>query len=149
MDIFSVTKRSEIMSKVTGKDTKPEILVRKHLFSKGFRYRKNVNDLPGKPDIVLPKYKTLIFIHGCFWHGHKNCDAAKLPASNVDYWVRKVSSNVIRDSQNMQLLKEAGWNGIVIWECELKTKNKEKRFELLLNEIRNSTTASSEESVTM
>ena len=136
MDVFSVSKRSDIMSKVAGKDTKPEIFVRKFLFSKGFRYRKNVTDLPGKPDIVLAKYKTVIFIHGCFWHGHKNCDAAKLPSSNVDYWVKKVTSNENRDSQNIHLLKEAGWNVIVIWECELKTKNKEKRFDLLLCEIK-------------
>ena len=85
MDVFSKSKRSDIMSKVSGKDTKPEVLVRKFLFSKGFRYRKNVKDLQGKPDIVLPKYKTIIFVHGCFWHGHENCKAAKLPASNIEY----------------------------------------------------------------
>lgn len=135
MDVFSKSKRSEIMSKVSSKDTKPEILVRKHLFSKGFRYRKNVKDLPGKPDIVLPKYKTIIFIHGCFWHGHENCEAAKLPATNVEYWTKKVSLNFIRDFQNVQLLNESGWNVIVIWECELKKKIREFRLNCLIDEL--------------
>ena len=135
MDVFSKSKRSEIMSKVSSKDTTPEILVRKYLFSKGFRFRKNVKELSGKPDIVLPKYKTVIFIHGCFWHGHENCEAAKLPATNVDYWTKKVSLNVIRNFQNIQLLKESGWNVIVIWECELKKKTRELRLNCLLDEL--------------
>lgn len=137
MDVFPKSKRSDIMSKVSGKDTKPEIIVRKYLFFQGFRYRKNVKDLPGKPDIVLPKYKTIIFIHGCFWHGHENCEAAKLPTSNVDYWTKKVSSNVTRDIHNKKILSEVGWNVIVLWECELKIKNREKRLEQLVNEIIN------------
>lgn len=135
MDIFSKSKRSEIMSKVSGKDTKPEVLVRRFLFSKGFRYRKNVDGLKGKPDIVLPKYKTIIFVHGCFWHGHENCEAARLPASNMEYWTKKISSNVIRDLQNIQLLKESGWNVIVIWECELKMIRKANRLNNLIREI--------------
>ena len=135
MDIFSKTKRSDIMSKVSGKDTKPEILVRKYLFSKGFRYRKNVVDLPGKPDIVLPKFKTILFIHGCFWHGHENCEAAKLPTSNLEYWTKKVTSNTDRDSKNIQALQILGWNVIVIWECELKTKYRQKRLDVLSEEI--------------
>ena len=136
MDIFSKSKRSDIMSKVSGKDTKPEIIVKKYLFSKGFRYRKNVKDLPGKPDIVLPKYKTILFIHGCFWHGHENCEAAKLPASNIDYWTKKVASNVTRDMHNRKILTESGWKVMVLWECELKIKNREKRLELLVSEIK-------------
>lgn len=136
MDVFSKSKRSEIMSKVSEKDTKPEILVRKFLFSKGFRYRKNLKDLPGKPDIVLPKYKTIIFVHGCFWHEHKNCEAAKLPTSNIEYWAKKINSNVTRDSRNIQSLKKVGWNVIVIWECELKFKTREKRLNQLINEIK-------------
>jgi DNA mismatch endonuclease (patch repair protein) len=135
MDTFSKSKRSEIMSKVSGKDTKPEILVRKYLFSKGFRYRKNVNGLPGKPDIVLPKYKTIIFIHGCFWHGHRNCEASQLPESNIEYWTKKISSNIKRDSQNKKTLKTLGWNVIVIWECELKTKNRKKRLSSIVNKL--------------
>jgi len=114
---------------------KPEILVRKYLFSKGFRYRKNVNGLPEKPDIVLPKYKTIIFIHGCFWHGHSNCEALKLPESNVEYWTKKISSNIKRDSQNRKILKASGWNVIVIWECNLKTKNREKRLSSIVNKL--------------
>ena len=98
-DIFSQTKRSDIMSKISSKDTKPEILVRKFLFSKGFRYRINVKTLPGKPDIVLPKYKTIIFVNGCFWHGH-NCKKGKLPSSNTDFWKEKISNNKSRDAKN-------------------------------------------------
>jgi len=137
MDVFSQSKRSDIMSKVSGKDTKPEILIRKFLFSKGFRYRKNVKELPGKPDIVLPKYKTIIFIHGCFWHGHENCEAAKLPVSNVAYWTKKVSSNVTRDIHNKEILRELGWNVIVLWECELKTVALQNvRLNMLITEIK-------------
>ncbi len=123
------------MSKVSSKDTKPEILVRKYLFSNGFRFRKNVTDLPGKPDIVLPKYKTVIFVHGCFWHGHQNCEAAKLPVSNFDYWTKKISSNIVRDSQSIQMLVKLGWSVIVIWECELKMKTRESRLSTLINEV--------------
>jgi DNA mismatch endonuclease (patch repair protein) len=135
MDIFSKSKRSEIMSKVSGKDTKPEILVRKYLFSKGFRYRKNVNGLTGKPDIVLPKYKTIIFIHGCFWHGHSNCEASRLPASNIEYWTKKISSNIERDLQNKKILKKSRWNIIVIWECELKKEKIEKRLASIVKQL--------------
>jgi DNA mismatch endonuclease (patch repair protein) len=136
MDTFSKSKRSEIMARVSGKDTKPEILVRKFLFSKGFRYRKNVKEIPGKPDIILPKYKTIVFIHGCFWHGHKNCEASQLPTSNVEYWTKKVSSNINRDSTNSQILKNMGWKVIVVWECELKTKYRDNRLHTLIKEIR-------------
>jgi len=136
MDTFSKSKRSEIMAKVSGMNTKPEILVRKYLFSKGFRYRKNVLSLPGKPDIVLPKYKTIIFIHGCFWHGHEDCEAAKLPASNIAYWARKISSNIKRDLQNNESLRLLGWDVIVIWECELKAKNREEKLFLLVKELK-------------
>jgi len=121
---------------IKGKNTKPELIVRRFLFKNGFRFRLNVKDLPGKPDIVLPRYKTIVFVNGCFWHGHENCEASKLPDSNVDYWIKKISSNIMRDSQNIQLLNEAGWNVIIIWECELKAKNREKRLELLASEIK-------------
>jgi DNA mismatch endonuclease (patch repair protein) len=92
--------------------------------------------LPGKPDIVLPKYKTIIFIHGCFWHGHKDCEAAKLPVSNIEYWTKKVSSNINRDSQNIQTLQTLGWNVIIVWECELKPKCREVRLNTLVQEIK-------------
>lgn len=136
MDIYSQDKRSNIMSKISGKDTKPEILVRKHLFSNGFRYRKNVKELPGKPDVVLPKYKTIIFIHGCFWHGH-TCNAGKLPESNYEFWNKKISSNLIRDKKNILELEEKGWKVIVIWQCELKNQiMRNNRLLLLMTEIR-------------
>ena len=124
-DIFSQTKRSDIMSKISSKDTKPEILVRKFLFSKGFRYRINVKTLPGKPDIVLPKYKTIIFVNGCFWHGH-NCKKGKLPSSNTDFWKEKISNNKSRDAKN-----------IIIWQCEIsKIDNRTKILNKLLEDIK-------------
>lgn len=136
-DIFSKEKRSNIMSKISGKETKPEILVRKYLFSKGFRFRKNVKELPGKPDIVLPKYKTIIFVHGCFWHGH-SCKAGKLPKTNKEFWDNKIMSNVIRDEDNIRKLKAEGWFVIIIWQCQLKNKTQqENRLSFLLSELKN------------
>jgi len=120
-DIFSKRKRSEIMSKISGRETKPEIEVRKFLFANGFRYRKNDRRYPGKPDIVLPKYKTVIFVHGCFWHGH-NCPAGKLPETNKDFWQNKINENKKRDARNIEDLGQMGWNVIVIWQCEMKNK---------------------------
>jgi DNA mismatch endonuclease (patch repair protein) len=127
------------MAKVSGVNTKPELLVRKYLFSKGFRYRINVKELPGKPDVVLSKYKTVVFIHGCFWHGHPNCEAARLPASNVEYWIKKVSSNITRDSQHLKRLSLLGWKVITIWECELKAKCREMTLTLLEKTILHNT----------
>ena len=135
-DIFSFQKRSDIMSKIGEKNTKPKILVRKFLFSKGFRYRINVKTLPGKPDIVLPKYKTVIFINGCFWHGH-NCKKGKLPSSNIDFWRKKISNNKSRDDKNSDLLIKLGWKVIIIWQCEISNvNNREIRLEFLLEELR-------------
>ena len=121
-DIYSKQKRSEIMSKISGKETKPEILVRKFLFANGFRYRKNDKKLPGKPDIVLPKYKIVIFVHGCFWHGHKGCSKAIKPSTNKDFWNTKIEKNRIRDKKVQETLKEIGWKVIVIWECQLRNQ---------------------------
>ena len=104
-DIYSKSKRSNIMSKISGKETKPEILVRKYLFAQGFRYRKNVKELPGKPDIVLSKYKVVIFIHGCFWHGH-SCKQGTLPQTNYNFWQEKIRKNLERDNRNILELKE-------------------------------------------
>ena len=118
-DNHSKEIRSKNMSHIRSTGTKPEEKVRKHLFSKGFRYRKNVRTLPGCPDIVLPKYKTVVFVNGCFWHKH-NCPKFVWPASNKDYWVPKINHNVERDKKNIVLLKEKGWNVLVVWECELK-----------------------------
>ena len=124
------------MSKIGGKNTKPEILVRKFLFSKGFRYRINVKTLPGKPDIVLPKYKTVIFVNGCFWHGH-NCKKGKLPSSNTDFWRGKVSNNKLRDDKNSDLLIKLGWKVIIIWQCEIsKIDNRIKILNKLLEDIK-------------
>lgn len=107
------------MSKISGKETKPEILVRKYLFSKGFRFRKNVKSLPGSPDIVLPKYKTVVFVHGCFWHGHENCKRATLPETNKDFWKKKTARTIERDKKNKMDLTKLGWKVIVLWQCEI------------------------------
>lgn len=137
-DIFSKHKRSEIMSKISGKETKPEIMVREYLFSKGFRYRKNVIELPGKPDIVLPKYKTIIFIHGCFWHGHEGCSKSALPATNLEFWNDKLEKNKKRDKSNIIKLQEDGWKVIVVWQCELRNSIVRKiRLEKLIIELSN------------
>jgi len=126
------------MSKIRSKKTKPEELVRKYIFSKGFRYLINDKRYPGTPDIVLPKYHTIIFVNGCFWHGHENCKAAKLPKTNTELWKNKILNNIARDKINIEKLKNEKWKVIIIWQCEINTKNnREKRLELLINEINN------------
>lgn len=134
-DVFSKAKRSEIMSKISGKETKPEILVRKFLFAQGFRYRKNDKRLPGKPDIVLPKCKTVIFVHGCFWH-HHNCRAAALPQTNYEFWKDKMQTNIKRDKKNQRDLKKMDWKVIVIWQCKIKNRDLfEKTMEKTIKKI--------------
>ncbi len=108
------------MQQIKGKDTKPEISLRKLLFADGFRYRINDRKLPGKPDIVLKKYNTVIFVNGCFWHGHQNCRYFVVPKTRTEFWTDKIKGNKERDHRNISLLKEAGWNVITVWECELK-----------------------------
>lgn len=136
MDIWDKERRSSIMSKVPQKDSKPEIIVRKYLFSKGFRYRTNVKKLSGSPDIVLSKYRTVIFVHGCFWHGH-TCRAGHLPSSNLDYWTTKIAKNIERDSRKNIELKKLGWNIIIVWQCELRNvKVREQRLIKLAEEIK-------------
>lgn len=125
------------MSHVRGKDTKPEVIVRQYLFANGFRYRLYRKDLPGKPDIVLPKYKTVIFINGCFWHGHSGCKYATIPEANHDFWLAKISGNIERDKSNHAKLFELGWKVIEIWQCELKPKFREQTLKNLLTELRN------------
>lgn len=132
MDRFSAEDRSKIMSQVKNKNTKPELKIRKFLFFKGYRYRINVKNLPGCPDIVLPKYKTVIFVNGCFWHGHSNCKRAKLPQSNSDFWEKKILSNIARDKSNHALLESMGWNVVVIWSCEINQLIKFGTVEKLL-----------------
>jgi DNA mismatch endonuclease, patch repair protein len=120
MDIWSSEKRSEVMALVRSKNTKPEVRLRKALFSLGYRYRLHDKDLPGKPDIVLSKYRTVIYMHGCFWHRHANCRAATIPKSNADYWTHKFEKNLQRDAAHQQALEALGWRVIVVWECELR-----------------------------
>lgn len=129
-------QRSRCMAAIKGKDTKPELIVRKYLFSRGLRFRIQVSELPGKPDIVLPKYKTVIFVNGCFWHGHEGCKYFRLPKSNVKFWEEKIERNVARDKESMQSLLDSGWNVIRVWECELRNKaNREDTLNKIYNSI--------------
>jgi DNA mismatch endonuclease (patch repair protein) len=121
-DVHTPQVRSYNMSMIKGKNTKPEIIVRKFLHAKGFRYRLHKKDLPGKPDIVLPKYKTVIFIHGCFWHGHKNCKYFVVPKTRTEWWLNKIEGNRLNDKRNSTKLRKAGWKIITLWECQLKPK---------------------------
>ena len=136
MDKFSKEKRSDIMSRVHSKNTKPEEAVRKFLFSQGFRYRKNDKRYPGKPDILLPKYRTAIFVNGCFWHQHPGCIPATLPETNQDYWSEQLRKNTERDALQISRLQEMGWHVIVLWECEISNRTKRKeRLQSLVEEI--------------
>ena len=133
-DNHSKEVRSRNMSHIRSVNTKPEEVVRKYLFSKGFRYRKNVRSLPGTPDIVLSKYRTVVFVNGCFWHKHE-CKRFVFPSSNTDYWIPKILRNVERDEKNYHLLAADGWRVLTVWECELKMKNREERLTRLVTEI--------------
>lgn len=124
MDIWDKKKRSAVMAKIKGKDTKPEWIVRRYLFSRGYRYRKNVKGLPGTPDIVLRKYGIVIFIHGCFWHGHE-VDGT-MPRTNTEFWRKKIETNRKRDERNKEALKKSGWRVMTIWECQLKPAVREQ-----------------------
>ena len=122
-DVHSPETRSFNMSQIKGKNTKPEERVRRYLFSHGFRYRKNVSNLPGKPDIVLPKYKTCIFVNGCFWHKHEGCKYFVWPKNNAEFWKKKITGNVERDLRQQNELRSLSWNVIVIWESKFETSN--------------------------
>jgi DNA mismatch endonuclease (patch repair protein) len=122
MDKLTVKERSKNMAAVKAKNTKPEILVRKLLFHIGFRYRLNSSKLPGKPDVILKRYKTVIFINGCFWHQHQGCKDSHYPKTKLDFWIPKLEGNVKRDNLNYQKLSEMGYRVLIIWECELKIK---------------------------
>lgn len=122
-DRLSISQRHLCMSRIHSKNTKPELLVRKWLWSHGYRYRLNVKGAPGKPDIVMRRYRTAIFVNGCFWHGHEGCEKFKMPKSNVEFWETKIRRNRERDCQNYQILKENGWQVLVLWECELTKKS--------------------------
>lgn len=134
-DNHSKEVRSKNMSHIRSTNSKPEEIVRKYLFSKGFRYRKNVRTLPGCPDIVLPKYHTVILVNGCFWHKH-DCGRFVWPSSNTEYWIPKINRNVERDKQNHKKLIDMGWKVLIIWECELKKNVRENRLERLIKEIK-------------
>lgn len=127
MDSVTSQQRSINMSRIHGKDTKPEIMIRKWLWSNGYRYRLHRKDIPGKPDIVLPGRKKVIFVHGCFWHKHQ-CKYFKWPRTNFEFWKKKIEENARRDNRNYQLLVENNWRYLVVWECETKTKSPEKLF---------------------
>lgn len=119
-DVFTTSKRSEVMSRIKNRNTKPELAVRSLLHRMGYRFRLHRADLPGKPDIVLSRYKTVIFVHGCFWHRHKDCRFAYTPKSRTDFWLKKLESNVIRDQLVKADLERLGWRVITVWECELR-----------------------------
>jgi DNA mismatch endonuclease (patch repair protein) len=118
-DVFSMEKRSWIMSRISGGNTKPEIVVRKILHGMGYRFRLHVKNLPGKPDIVLPRLKKVIFVHGCFWHGHEGCKRSKRPTTNVEFWYEKIEGNIRRDAIKISQLQELGWNVLILWACEI------------------------------
>ena len=135
MDKHSKEVRSKNMASIHSKNTKPEMTVRKYLFKQGFRYRKNVSSLPGKPDIVLPKYNTVVFINGCFWHKHEKCKYFVWPKSNVEFWRNKIETTVKRDEEKIKQLNALGWHVITVWECELKKDKREKTLEYLFTQI--------------
>ena len=139
-DVHSPETRSFNMSQIKGKNTKPEERVRRYLFSHGFRYRKNVSTLPGKPDIVLPKYKTCIFVNGCFWHKHEGCRYFVWPKNNAEFWKKKITGNVERDLRQQNELRLLGWNVVVIWECELKKDRFNETMASVTDNLRNNVT---------
>ena len=138
-DNHSPQVRSYNMSRIRNKKTKPEELVLKYLFSQGLRYRKNDKRYPGKPDAVLPKYKTVVFVNGCFWHSHKDCPGFVMPKSRLEYWVPKLEGNKKRDAEHIKALEKDGWRVIVVWDCELKKIVQQARLEKLYYEITEST----------
>ncbi|QJI34068.1 very short patch repair endonuclease [Pseudomonas sp. ADAK13] len=125
-DFLSPKERSERMARIKGSNTRPEIALRKALHSLGLRYRLNGADLPGKPDLVFPRYKAVVFVHGCFWHRHVDCNIATIPKSNTAFWVEKFEKNVARDDRVTKLLETAGWRVFVVWECQLGSARRAK-----------------------
>ena len=135
-DVHSKETRSYNMSRIGSKNTKPELLVRKFLHANGFRYRLHVKDLPGKPDIMLAKYKTLIFVHGCFWHGHQGCKYYVVPKTRTEWWQNKINGNIAKDQSVKKSLTEVGWKVLDIWECQLKKQVIDGTLQSLKNEIK-------------
>ena len=136
-DVHNKEIRSYNMSRIKGKDTKPEMLVRRFLHANGYRYRLHDKKLPGKPDIVLPKYKTVIFVHGCFWHGHKNCKYFVVPKTRTEWWLKKINSNIANDAKAAKALKKGGWKVICIWQCNLNAVKVEKSLHNILLKLAN------------
>jgi DNA mismatch endonuclease (patch repair protein) len=134
-DHITKEKRSWNMSRIKWKNTAPEKIIRSLLHSNGYRYSLHRKNLPGSPDLVLPKYKTVIFVHGCFWHQHSGCRRATIPKSNQDYWIPKLKRNIERFSENKKQLKELNWNIIIVWECQLKKKYLEETLHIITSEL--------------
>ena len=134
-DVHDKKTRSKNMAAIKGKNTKPEMLVRKFLHAQGFRYSLHKKNLPGKPDIVLPKYKTVIFVHGCFWHGHTNCKYFVVPKTRTKFWLNKISSNKANDEKAVKALKKDGWKIITVWECNLKPGKAEKTLQKIFSRL--------------
>lgn len=134
-DVHDKKTRSYNMSQIKGRDTKPEMLVRRFLHANGYRYKLHDKNLPGKPDIVLPKYKTVIFVHGCFWHGHSNCKYFTIPKTRTKWWMNKINGNKANDEKAVKALKKDGWKVITVWECKLKPAGVEKTLNSLFNKI--------------
>ena len=134
-DVHSKVTRSYNMSQIKATNTKPELLVRKFLHANGFRYKLHDKKLPGRPDIVLPKYKTILFIHGCFWHGHTNCKYYVIPKTRTDWWLTKINTNKTNDAKALKALRKEGWKIITVWECDLKTAKREKTLLKLVKNI--------------
>jgi DNA mismatch endonuclease, patch repair protein len=135
-DVHSKATRSYNMSRIKGKDTKPEMLVRRYLHAQGYRYRLHVKDLPGKPDIVLPKYRTIIFIHGCFWHGHEGCRYYVVPKTRTEWWLNKINRNRENETKAVKALKKEGWRIITLWECDLKPALLDKTLTSILKKLK-------------
>ena len=136
MDVHNKETRSYNMSRIKGRKTKPEEIIAKYLFSQGFRYRRNVKKLPGTPDIVLKKYKTVIFVNGCFWHMHEGCKYFVWPKDNSEFWKNKLLTNKERDEKEKKEIEELGWKVIVVWECQLKKAERERSLNWLVEKIR-------------
>jgi DNA mismatch endonuclease, patch repair protein len=134
-DVHTIQQRRFNMQQIRSSNTKPELLVRHFLFAQGYRYRINVKNLPGKPDIVLPKHRTIIFVHGCFWHGHANCKYFKIPKTRTEWWTNKINTNKANDAKAIKALKKDGWKVMVVWECGLKAAKVEKTLTALLQKL--------------
>ena len=135
LDTVTKEQRHFIMSQIRGKNTSPEVIVRKYLFSRGLRYRLHDKKLPGRPDLILKKYRTVVFINGCFWHQHSNCKHSHIPETNREYWLNKLSGNKKRDEENLRKYRDLGWNVIVVWECELRPALRSMTLQRIYYEI--------------